>query len=346
MGHSPDAGDVIRPVGSDSIGTSWKRGLTETTESTLTTVDSQDGTRIGYWTSGQGPPLVLVHGMTADHTRWAPLLPYLEPKFTVHAVDRRGRGASGDGRDYALEREFEDVAAVVDHVAASSGSKVDVYGHSSGGSYSFGAATLTPNIGRLVLYEGWPSADPRPMVPASFIDPLDGMLAEGDPEGVVEALMRDVVHMSEDDLAAYRSLPAWPQRVAAAHTIPREMRTEPRTRLDPQVAAEIDVAVLMLVGEQSPDELQRELFRCDEEQSRLRQRSSRTELLCEAREVVGNDDEGRVKCRFNMRRPMSKANSRSRLQPMANCSRGGSTEKSGVMTSRLSLTCSAQTPSS
>lgn len=232
--------------------------MTETTESTLATVASRDGTKIGYWTSGQGPPLVLVHGMTADHTRWAPLLPYLEPKFTVHAIDRRGRGASEDGRDYALKREFEDVAAVVDAVAAASGNKVDVYGHSSGGLYSFGAATLTPNIGRLVLYEGWPSVDPRPMIPASFIDQLDALLAEGDPEGVVEAIMRDVVHMSEDDLAAYRSLPAWRQRVAAAHTIPREMRTESQARLDPQTASGITVPVLMVVGQDSPDAMKRD----------------------------------------------------------------------------------------
>lgn len=123
-GRSPDAGGspfdlyVRTPIGS-----SWRRSLTEMTESTLSTVDSRDGTKIGYWTSGQGPPLVLVHGMTADHTRWAPLLPYLEPKFTVHAIDRRGRGASEDGRDYELKREFEDVAAVVDALAAASGNK-------------------------------------------------------------------------------------------------------------------------------------------------------------------------------------------------------------------------------
>ena len=61
-----------------------------------TSVSSRDGTEITYWTSGGGPPLVLAHGAPADHTRWRPLLPYLEPYVTVHAIDRRGRGASGD----------------------------------------------------------------------------------------------------------------------------------------------------------------------------------------------------------------------------------------------------------
>jgi pimeloyl-ACP methyl ester carboxylesterase len=71
--------------------------LARTTEATTRQVTSRDGTKIAYWTSGEGPPLVLVHGASADHTRWQPLLPYLESHATVHALDRRGRGARGDG---------------------------------------------------------------------------------------------------------------------------------------------------------------------------------------------------------------------------------------------------------
>jgi peptide-methionine (S)-S-oxide reductase len=82
----------------------------------MATITSKDGTRIAYSRSGSGPPLVLVHGTTADHTRWARVLPELEPHFTVYAMDRRGRGGSGDAADYAIEREFEDVAAVVDAI--------------------------------------------------------------------------------------------------------------------------------------------------------------------------------------------------------------------------------------
>ena len=122
-----------------------------TAEATVTRALSRDDTAIAYWTTGEGPPLVLVHGAVADHRRWRPLLPYLEPHATVHALDRRGRGASGDAPGYELAREFEDVAAVVDAVAAASGSPVDVYGHSFGGLCAYGAATLTAMVGRLVL---------------------------------------------------------------------------------------------------------------------------------------------------------------------------------------------------
>jgi len=71
------------------------------------------------------------------------LLAYLEPHVTVNAVDRRGRGASGDAPEDRLEREYQDIAAVVDAVAAASGEQVDVQGHSHGGIVAFGAVTLT-----------------------------------------------------------------------------------------------------------------------------------------------------------------------------------------------------------
>jgi pimeloyl-ACP methyl ester carboxylesterase len=225
-----------------------------TRESHRYTVTSRDGTRIAFGRSGQGPPLVVVHGTPADHTRWEPLLPYLEPHVTVHAMDRRGRGASGDAPDYALAREYEDVAAVVDAVAGASGSLVDVYGHSHGGFCAFGAATLTSNIHKLVLYEGWPVPNPSVFaLPAEVEERMDALLAKGDRDAVVETLFRHYELMSEDDLAAFRAAPSWPGRVAAAHTITRECRAEAQATLDPQSAAKITVPVLLLVGEHSSD---------------------------------------------------------------------------------------------
>ncbi len=91
-------------------------------------VISRDGTPIGFRRSGQGPGLVLVHGTSADASRWDPLLPRLEPAVTVYAVDRRGRGASGDGPAYSLAAEAHDLVAVIE----AAGGPVDVLGHSYG----------------------------------------------------------------------------------------------------------------------------------------------------------------------------------------------------------------------
>jgi pimeloyl-ACP methyl ester carboxylesterase len=103
-----------------------------------------------------------------------------------------------------LEQEYEDVAAVVDAVAAASGEQVDVYGHSHGGIVAFGAATA--NIRKLVLYEGWPVPNPSIYaLPADVMTRMDELLAEGDRDGVVEALFRSVEEMSDEDMAAIRS---------------------------------------------------------------------------------------------------------------------------------------------
>ena len=190
-------------------------------------VVSRDGTRIAYWTSGEGPPLVVVHGTPADHTRWRPLLPYLEPHVTVHAMDRRGRGASGDAPAYDLAREYEDVTAVVDAVAAASGARVDLYGHSHGGIVAFGAATLTSKVRKLVLYEGWPVPDPDVYaLPPGLEDRMEALLAAGDRDAVVETLFRELELMSDEDMNAFKAAPSWRGRVAAAHTITREVRAE------------------------------------------------------------------------------------------------------------------------
>jgi pimeloyl-ACP methyl ester carboxylesterase len=228
--------------------------MTGTAEATAARVVSRDGTEIAWWTSGKGPPLVLVHGAVADHRRWRPLLPHLERFATVHALDRRGRGASSDAPGYELTREFEDVAAVVDAVAEASGSAVDLYGHSFGGLCAFGGATLTANVRRLVLYEGWPPVDPgRHPLPPDVGDRLDALLAEGDHEAVVETMFREVVGMSEAELAAVKAQPSWPARVAAAPTLVRELRAIPVTPLDPRQAASIAVPALLLTGSDSRD---------------------------------------------------------------------------------------------
>lgn len=227
--------------------------MTTANASPPTYVTSADGTRIAYWTTGEGPPLVLVHGTTADHTRWAPVMPYLEPYFTVHAIDRRGRGESGDAADYAVGREYEDVAAVVEAVATGTRTAVNLLGHSFGGTCAFGAATRTSHLRRLVLYEGWPRPHPEKIaLPADVRQRMEDLLSAGDREAVLEVFFREIVRMPEDEFVAYRALPVWQARIAAAHTIARE---EPQL-LDAAEAGRVTVPVLMLVGGDSPAAMQ------------------------------------------------------------------------------------------
>lgn len=221
---------------------------------------SRDGTKIAYWTTGHGPPLLLVHGMVSDHRRFQTLVTHLAPHFTVHAMDRRGRGGSGDGDAYAPEREFEDVAAVVDAIAEGAGAPVDVYGHSFGGFCAFGAAAFTENVRRLVLYEGWPVPDPaRIAMPKETATRIDALVAEGESEAALQCFLEDLVLMPKAEVEALRAQAAWPARVAAVDTVTREAESEQAVRYDPAVAARIHVPVLLVTGEDSPEFLKADL---------------------------------------------------------------------------------------
>jgi pimeloyl-ACP methyl ester carboxylesterase len=216
-------------------------------------VTSRDGTRIGYDRSGSGPPLVLVHGATADRTRWAGVSPRLAASFTVYAIDRRGRGHSSDAADYSIEREFEDVAAVVDAIAAADG-PVNLLGHSFGGICALEGARLTSHLRRLVLYEPAGMALDSPL-PPDIVERLETLLAAGQREQLLETFFREVVRMPERELALFRTRPAWAGRVAAAHTLPRELRAIEGYRFDRDRIAAVSVPSLVLAGGDSPAEV-------------------------------------------------------------------------------------------
>lgn len=213
------------------------------------TATSRDGTRIAYWRSGRGRPLLLVHGAIADHTTtWRQVLPSLDRRFSVHAMDRRGRGGSGNAAPYALAREAEDVAAVVDSI----GGPVDVLGHSYGGLCALEAALLTPNVRRLILYEGVSrrgSDNYRP----GFIDRLDAMMAAGDVEGMLVTMLRDLVEMPAGEIDLLRSeREAWAGRLGNAATVPRELRADEGYRFVPERFKDMRRPTLFLVGGDSP----------------------------------------------------------------------------------------------
>ncbi|WP_017584184.1 alpha/beta fold hydrolase [Nocardiopsis valliformis] len=225
-----------------------------TIPTTLHSAVSPDGTVIGFTSTGSGRPLVLVHGGTADRHRWAPVLPLLERGHRVHAVDRRGRGLSTDGAHYTIEREYEDVAALVGALARESGGGVDVLGHSYGALCVLGALGLTPHLRRVVLYE--PPLNAAGRIPAEVVSELDSLLARGHNAEAVAYFFRTVVGMPERELDLLRALPAWRDRVAAAPTIARELRAADAYRFDPERLRAVTCPVLLLLGGDSPAPVQ------------------------------------------------------------------------------------------
>ena len=210
---------------------------------------SRDRTPIAYWRTGDGPPLLLVHGATADHTTtWRFVLPDLATRFTVCVMDRRGRGGSGDSPAYDLHREAEDVAAVVEAI----GESVSVLGHSYGGLCAVEAALIAPNLHRLILYEGVPLHGAEAYQPG-VIGKLEAMLAKGDVEGMLVAALRDVVDMPAAEIELLRAQrDAWAVRLANARTLPRELATEESYTFARDRFRNMRTPTLLLVGGDSP----------------------------------------------------------------------------------------------
>src|SRR5437764_8213166 len=170
------------------------------TEPTLL-VMSSDGTTIAAWASGSGDPLLLVHGTTADHTRWDGVIPELSERFTVYTMDRRGRGRSGDADSYRLDTEFDDVAAVANAI----GTDVNVLGHSYGALCSLEGARRTSAIVSLVLYEPPLGGGGAPA--EEWLADAQRRLDAGERESVLVSFMTDFVGVPAEQLAAMREVP-------------------------------------------------------------------------------------------------------------------------------------------
>lgn len=211
-------------------------------------ITSLDGTTIAYSRSGAGPPLVLVHGTSGSSARWISLLPVLEKHFSVYAVDRRGYGESGDSNNYTIEREFKDIAVIVD----SMDEPANLLGHSFGALCCLGAALLTPNLRRVILYEPAIRLTSASLYPAGVIDRLQARLDAGDREGVLAILFRELAEMTPEEFEGLRSLPSWQARLASAHAVPRETRAEEQYEFQAEQFRNFYVPTLLLLGGDSP----------------------------------------------------------------------------------------------
>jgi pimeloyl-ACP methyl ester carboxylesterase len=207
-------------------------------------VDAPDGVRIACEVSGSGPPLVMVHG--AGSARWSfdLLRPHLEDRFTVIAMDRRGRGDSTDGSGYSLASECDDVAAVV----RDAGGDAVLFGHSYGGLVSAGAA-LQLDLPRVALYE---PAMGGALATAETIERWERLIDDGEPDTVTREFLREIGGYDDEAIAQLERTPLWEARRQIVPTLPRELRAELAHRFDEAGLAELDVPTLLLVGSESP----------------------------------------------------------------------------------------------
>lgn len=216
----------------------------------METVTSADGTTIAFERSGSGPPLVLVHGGACDHRFWelADVRPALADHCTVYAMDCRGVGESGDADQYELDREFEDVAAVVDAIDK----PVTLLGHSSGALLALEAALRTDNLNKLILYEPPIPVSDHELYDEAVLAEMERLLDEGENEQVLVTFLQEIAQSMPEEIAEQRAAPSWQELVDAAHVWPRSVRAVGAYEFDAARFETMTTPTLLLSGSESP----------------------------------------------------------------------------------------------
>jgi pimeloyl-ACP methyl ester carboxylesterase len=215
------------------------------------TTTSPDGTTLAFDRIGDGSPLVIVGGAfgTRDHPSVAGLARHLAGHFTVLPYDRRGRGDSTDTPPYAVEREIEDLAAVIE----AAGGRTHVYGLSSGAGLAARAAAAGLPIDGLILHEPPYDVDgARPPLPPDFADRVAALVTEGRHDDAVEYFMTQGIGLPADPVASMRPTPVWAGLEALAPTLVYDNAVMGDNSLPADDLARLEQPVLVLSGELSP----------------------------------------------------------------------------------------------
>jgi Alpha/beta hydrolase family len=217
------------------------------------TVTSADGTSIAYETFGQGHPLIAVCGATCDRALMRSTAQELGKHFATVNYDRRGRGDSGDTLPYAVDREIEDLAALIAEV----GGSAHLYGHSSGAGLVLHAVAAGLPVDRFVLHDPPYSPDDESSKEAarSFAREIRGLLAEDKRAEAMETFLRGT-GMPDEMIEGMRETPRWPGLLALAPTLAYDSAVmgdlENGGAIPEKVAANATRPGLVLVGGDSP----------------------------------------------------------------------------------------------
>jgi pimeloyl-ACP methyl ester carboxylesterase len=218
---------------------------------TLETVTSADGTRIAVERTGDGPPVILVGGAFNDRSTVTRLAASLASRFTAFAYDRRGRGDSGDGDGYAVEREIEDLAALIEHA----GGPVALFGHSSGAILALEAAVRGLPVERLAVYEPpFVVGDGRPRPGADLFERIRALVEQDRRDEAATLFLTEGAATPAEVVEGMRAAEMWGWFTSLAHTLPYDVAVcGPGCALPADRLATITVPTLAIGGGESPD---------------------------------------------------------------------------------------------
>jgi pimeloyl-ACP methyl ester carboxylesterase len=210
----------------------------------METVTSKDGTTIAFDRLGEGPPVVLVCGGSVDRMADAAIAQELSSDFTVLNYDRRGRGDSTDTLPYAIEREIEDIEAVL----GAAGGSAFLWGSSSGAVLAMDAAASGVPVTKLAMWEPPFIIDENARPPADQVEQYERMIAEGRRGDAAEYFMAKVVRMPPEFVADARKQPWWAAQEAIAHTLAYDARIMGDYSIPTQTASSVMVPTVVLAG--------------------------------------------------------------------------------------------------
>ncbi|QDG65241.1 alpha/beta hydrolase [Pseudarthrobacter sp. NIBRBAC000502772] len=213
------------------------------------TLESADGTRIGYRRLGTGTPIVLVHGSISTGEQWLAVAEQLASSHTVYVMDRRGRGLSADADDYSLQTESDDIKAML----AVAGKGSALLGHSYGAICTLEAVRTGASVSSLVLYEP-PLPVDAPTAGAALGDYAAAVEA-GDGDAAMRVAAKHFLRITPEETEGLAASPLWPGMVELSPTWTRELTEIDKTDVLIEEYSQLDVPTLLLVGEVSPTHL-------------------------------------------------------------------------------------------
>jgi pimeloyl-ACP methyl ester carboxylesterase len=212
-------------------------------------VVSRDGTTIAYEKAGEGPPIVLLGGGFRDHTAFSSLVPELAPHCTAYIYDRRGRGESGDAPTYAIEREIEDIEAMI----AEAGGEAAVFGGSSGAILALEAAMAGAPITKLALLEPPYRMPGYQRPPDDFAEHLGSLLAQEKRNEAAVYFLDKMAGFEAAEIERWQQGPMWPANEAMAHTLAYDTAICGDGRLPVERLAEVEVPALLINSESTSE---------------------------------------------------------------------------------------------